>query len=301
VSIIQLTPGDSPRLGGELPEHVRMLAEAGDRLPPIIVHRATMRVIDGMHRLRAAHLRGDTEIEVSYFDGAGDDEAFILAVQANIAHGLPLSLADRKAATLRILKAHPEWSDRSIGMITGLSPKTVGAARRDAGEDEVPQLSARVGRDGRYRSLRSVVTAAEEGSGLGEEIIGMVTDPGREPSHHLVRSAGRRRNGLRSGRRAVGNAQTIIRALSRDPSLRFTDSGRGLLRRLITRAVGPEEWDDLISVVPPHCVEAVTQLAIAYAYAWEQFAEKLSDSARGDEGAPMAVGPDPSGQSPRIG
>jgi hypothetical protein len=63
-----------------------------------------MRVIDGMHRLRAAQLRGDHGVEVKFFDGDAD-EAFIAAVRANITHGLPLTLADRKAAAQRILAA----------------------------------------------------------------------------------------------------------------------------------------------------------------------------------------------------
>jgi hypothetical protein len=64
VPILRLAPADSPRLLGEDAEHVRMLADAGTDLPPILVHRRTPRVIDGMHRLRAAHLRGDTHIAV---------------------------------------------------------------------------------------------------------------------------------------------------------------------------------------------------------------------------------------------
>lgn len=31
-------------------------------MPPIVVHRATMRVIDGMHRVRAAKLRGAAHV-----------------------------------------------------------------------------------------------------------------------------------------------------------------------------------------------------------------------------------------------
>src|SRR5690349_6262411 len=86
VRLSSLVICDTPRRSGESLEHVRRLAESEDELPPIVVHRPTMRVIDGMHRLRAAELRGQQEIEVRFFDG---DEAssFVLAVRANIAHG----------------------------------------------------------------------------------------------------------------------------------------------------------------------------------------------------------------------
>ena len=57
-------------------EHIRSLAELQDELPPILVHRTTMRVIDGMHRLKAAILRGERTIEATFYDG-DDAEAFV--------------------------------------------------------------------------------------------------------------------------------------------------------------------------------------------------------------------------------
>jgi hypothetical protein len=103
----------SPRSAGESLEHIRTLADITADLPPIIVHRKSMRVIDGVHRLRAARLRGQPRIAVRFFDG-NDNDAFVLAVRTNVAHGLPLSLADRKAAAAQIVASHPHWSDRMI-------------------------------------------------------------------------------------------------------------------------------------------------------------------------------------------
>jgi hypothetical protein len=100
-------------------------------LPPILVHRATMRVIDGMHRLRAATLRGDREIAVRFFDGDAGS-AFVRAVVANVYNGLPLSRSDRAAAAARIVATHPHWSDRAVATATGLAPATVAAVRRRA-------------------------------------------------------------------------------------------------------------------------------------------------------------------------
>ena len=57
------------------------IAELGDKLPPIIVNSATMRVVDGMHRLAAAALNGCQEISVRFYDGT-DDETFVVAVTA---------------------------------------------------------------------------------------------------------------------------------------------------------------------------------------------------------------------------
>ena len=67
--IEELLPADSPRLEGEDLEHIRSLAELTDELPPILVHRQTMRVIDGMHRMKAAMLRGERTIEATFYDG----------------------------------------------------------------------------------------------------------------------------------------------------------------------------------------------------------------------------------------
>src|SRR3954471_3912118 len=84
VAMDELHPSESLRMGGVNEEHVLALVESAADLPPILVHRATMRVIDGLHRIRAARLRGDDAIEVRYFDGSEDD-AFVLGVRENIA------------------------------------------------------------------------------------------------------------------------------------------------------------------------------------------------------------------------
>src|SRR5437763_15349138 len=62
VDLQLLRRGMSPRANGEDPDHVRTLAATVNPLPPIVVHRPSMRVIDGLHRVAAARLRGDTRI-----------------------------------------------------------------------------------------------------------------------------------------------------------------------------------------------------------------------------------------------
>ncbi|MGH1551964.1 ParB/RepB/Spo0J family partition protein [Streptomyces sp. L7] len=131
--IALLLPADSPRLSGENLEHAHTLAASEQDLPPIIVHRQTMRVIDGMHRLRVAVLRRQSEIRVCFFEGNTAD-AFVLAVKSNVGHGLPLTLADRVSAAERIITSHTEWSDRVIASATGLSATTVGGLRRRGGK-----------------------------------------------------------------------------------------------------------------------------------------------------------------------
>ncbi|MEU0485695.1 ParB N-terminal domain-containing protein [Streptosporangium sp. NPDC006013] len=153
VSVHELLPADSPRAIGEDHQHVRLLSELDGELPPIVVHRSTMRVVDGMHRLRAAALRGEETIRVQFFEGVERD-AFVIAVKENVSHGLPLSAADRSAAAGRIVRSHPHWSDRAIARVAGLSARTVNAIRR-ATFPESAQLKTRVGCDGRIRPLDS--------------------------------------------------------------------------------------------------------------------------------------------------
>ncbi|WP_338018291.1 transcriptional regulator [Streptomyces taklimakanensis] len=130
---------------------MRRLAEIYATLPPVLVHRATMRVVDGMHRMAAADLKGLETVEVQYFDGA-EEESFLRAVAANVSHGLPLSTEDRKAAALRILGTHPHLSDRAIATCAGLDAKTVAAIRRRSAA-ESPRSNTRTGTDGRVHPL----------------------------------------------------------------------------------------------------------------------------------------------------
>ncbi len=126
VPVAALAAGPYLRAGGTSDAHVRLLADAASdtQLPPILVQDDGWRVIDGNHRLAAARLRGDHAIRARFVD-CTDAEALVLAMTANAAHGLPLSRADRVAGARRVLAAHPDWSDRALAGITGLSAKTI--------------------------------------------------------------------------------------------------------------------------------------------------------------------------------
>ncbi|MFI8930674.1 ParB N-terminal domain-containing protein [Streptomyces sp. NPDC053474] len=152
IPIDMLSTGFSPRVDGEDTEHIRNLAETSAELPPILVHRASMTVIDGVHRLRVAELRGQDRIAVRFFDGEQTD-ARLLAVATNIAHGRPLSAADRTAAAMSIFASHPRWSDRAVAAVAGLSPKRVARLRKE--DTALPQADRRIGRDGRVRPVDS--------------------------------------------------------------------------------------------------------------------------------------------------
>jgi hypothetical protein len=214
VPIDRLRDADSPRRAGVDPAHVRLLAELDEGLPPITVHRATMRVIDGMHRLHAARLNHRETVEVTYFDGS-ERESFVLAVEANTGHGLPLTLADRRESAKRILRSYPEWSDRAIAAKVGLSGKTVGAIRRSDAE-EFARAAVRVGRDGRVRPLSTVegrlkaraVLAHRPDASLREiaRIAGISVETARDVRDRLSLGEGALPGGLAGGLAAAGEA-----------------------------------------------------------------------------------------------
>jgi hypothetical protein len=154
VSVSALSPGVYLRQGGTSAAHVQLLLDAGE-LPPILVQEDGWRVIDGAHRLEAARLRGDCLIKARFLD-CTDSEALVLGMKANTSHGLPLSKADRVSGARRVLTAHPDWSDRVLAGITGLSAKTIASLRTRPAGGAHPG-SKRLGRDGRRRP----VTAGE--------------------------------------------------------------------------------------------------------------------------------------------
>jgi transposase len=141
----------SLRSEGISAQHVAVLSNVITSFPPIVIHQATMRVIDGAHRVQAALRRGEKKIPAVFFAGS-DDDAYLLSVKLNRDHGLPLTRKDRQRAIQRIATCHPDWSNHRIAALAGVSPKTVGAHRqRPTGEDA--QSNARVGRDGRVRPV----------------------------------------------------------------------------------------------------------------------------------------------------
>lgn len=298
VPLGELLPAvDTPRLDGDDVEHVRVLASSETVLPPILVHRGSRRVIDGSHRLKAARLRAARAIQVAYFDGS-NEEAFVAAVKANTTHGLPLSLADRKAAAARILSSYPHWSDRAIAKITGLAAKTIAAIRHPT--EEAQQLDARVGSDSRVRPLNGSVgrlRAAEvirskPNASLREIAYAAAVSPmtARDVRDRLRRGAAptlpetprpqttnrrRPRSTARSSPAPVADPTVVLGKLRRDPSLRQTETGRMLLRRLDVQVRALASQASNVDQVPPHCMYLLIELAQAIASRWLAHADEL--------------------------
>ncbi|MCO6701437.1 MULTISPECIES: ParB/RepB/Spo0J family partition protein [Streptomyces] len=180
---MSIRTGYSPRQDGEDYAHAQVLADVEHPLPPIIVHRQSMRVIDGSHRLMAALINGREDIEVRFFDGP-EEWAFLIAVRENVTHGLPLSRADREAAARRVLAAQPLWSDRAVAAVAGLAPRTVAGLRSalSRSTEDGAQLNVRLGKDGRYRPVNY-----SQGRLRASEVVAAYPDM---PLREVARQAG---------------------------------------------------------------------------------------------------------------
>ncbi|MGW5250218.1 ParB and winged helix-turn-helix domain-containing protein [Streptomyces sp. NPDC004129] len=302
VPIHRLSAVSSPRISGADDQHVRALAQLDVPLPPVVVHRPTMRVLDGVHRIRAAELRGESDIEVRFFDG-GEKEAFLLAVQLNSAHGKPLSLDDRTAAARRIIASHPHWSDRRIASVTRLSAKNV-AALRGCSTGDGPQSNKRVGLDGRARplnpaegrllagelleqdphiSVRELARRAGMSVATASDVRQRFLD-GRELLPPRLRGGGSNDDrphgqGGAGGLSGFGlGSVALIDSLRRDPSVRHSESGRKFLQLLSIHPAGPSEWQKLVQGVPAHRADAVARIARDYAEVWLNVARMLEDN-----------------------
>lgn len=309
VAVSSLLPADSPRSSGENPDHVRLLADVLPGLPPILVHRPTMKVIDGMHRLRAAKLRCQEQIAVEFFDGDQAD-AFVLAVKMNVEHGLPLPLADRKTAAQRIIESRPEWSDRRIASTTGLAAKTVADIRRHHSASDGTPGKARIGKDGRLRPVdssegrRAAGRLIRENPGLSLRHVaraaGISPETARDVRHRLNRGEellptplGKRRRADRCMQRkhpgrepAVQSAAmdftgylALLRRLKEDPSVRLTATGRTLIRLMQMHSVDEEIWTRIADNLPGHCREQIAYAARYCAQIWQAFADQVERKA----------------------
>jgi len=225
-------------------------------------------------------LRGDAQIAVRFFEG-DDNEAFVLAVRTNVTHGLPLSLTDRKAAAERIVTSHAQWSDRMIATVSGLSAATVARIRK-AHPDLEPTV--RVGHDGKVRPVNSV-----ERRRVARAIL--LAEP-TLPLREVARRAGISPETARSVRRRLPDEPpperqdptNLVRQLRGDPTLRFSETGRTLLRLLEVRSLPPEKWAAIAANMPPHWRDAIAQVAMECADTWRQFAEQLVGEPRSKVG-----------------
>lgn len=305
VEIDSVVGAYSPRVGEQDYRYTNLLADVETELPPIVVHRATMQVIDGMYRLSAARLRGETHIRAEFFDGEEHD-AFLLAVALNRQHGLPLSSADRLAAIERIIGSHPQWSDRALAAFVGTSTRKVSEIRRRLGVEQDGNGS-RIGRDGRSRPLNmaarrqhaseliredpsSSLRKIADLAGISPATVADVRDRirrGVEPSAlpeaekekctPLGPSPKRVQRGIAPPMKEI---VTSVEKLRRDPALRMSETGRTVLRALDAWAIAAQERHRIVENMPTHCVHSVAEVMYALSDLCQSFGDDLTQARR---------------------
>jgi hypothetical protein len=298
VPLDALHVGPSLRVEGLDTQHVATLAELAGAWPPIVVRREDRSVVDGQHRVAAARRLGLASLQVTWFDGSTED-AFVEFVRCNVGHGLPLGLGERRSAASRILRSHPERSDRSVASVCGVSPKTVARLRGELARTAKQEDPARrVGRDGRVRP----VDPAELRARITEELAqrpeaslrSIAAAVGSSPE--TVRSV---RTKLRAAERGSIDAPapatldteaTVLGLLTRRASVGHRLQGD---RAFATREGGREfiEWFDATAVestdvwahlgtVPRSRIYEVADEARRRARFWTHFADSLEGQVR---------------------
>jgi hypothetical protein len=309
-----LVPGFHLRHEGADAAHVRLLADAAGsvRLPSILVQKIGSRIIDGIHRVEVAKLRGERNITARIVD-CTDEDALVLAVKSNTLHGLPLSRADRISSTKRIRADHPDWSDRAVAGITGSSAKTI-SSLRNSSTVEAQFDGKRLGRDGKRRpvvpaegrrraaeyihahpgaSLREVARATDvslgtvhdvrertrreagEAAGRPERAVEQVACRPMPPPPPVRPSPVRVIQGGGAGKTEQLTWSAISAKLAADPALRYTEGGRAFLGWMAGHSMQADEWREFIDAIPQHWLKAASRIAASMSEEWQQFAERL--------------------------
>jgi ParB-like chromosome segregation protein Spo0J len=283
VLLSDLRFGLSPRSEKYDEAHVATLVEVLDQLPPIVVHAPTMRVIDGVHRVMAARSAGRTSISALMFEG-DETGARVEAVRCNVAHGKPLTLAERETAALGILESLPSWSDRRIASVSGLSPKTVARLRSRATGDSA-QLRGRVGRDGKVRPVDPMAVRRRVAEVLR-------ADP-EASTRAVAKQAGASQATVRDVRQRLSQGGGAVSSLAAQRRKRNRPASTGPEREFPevvsstfaewfeAHHVDDTAWQTFVDEIPISRVYEIADNSRACSESWRAFAAALEDRARG--------------------
>ncbi len=167
ITLIRVDPTLQPRQDGLDDAQIRALEMVPESWPPIAVveQDGQYLLVDGFHRYAAAQNLGLGQIPVRVIDLPEDGDLHALAFGLNALHGRPLTLGDRRAFAVRLLRQHPEWSDREIGRRCGLSQPPVAKLREDLeARQEIEPTENRIGRGGLVYKVTEPANKREPGS-----------------------------------------------------------------------------------------------------------------------------------------
>jgi hypothetical protein len=266
-----------------------------DRCPPIIVDQTTGTIIDGAHRVLAARQLGRHRIAAHLFTGSRQ-EALVMAIHSNVSHGMPLSLAEREAAAQMVLCTYPDWSDRRIGEVCGISGKTVGSLRNRA-TAELTHMNGRLGRDGRRRPTNSEERRREITALLTRNPEVSIRQIARtvDVSPTTVMNIRRRIESARNGAEGSGSTQPDGRdsaaaqpsgrdqcftSWTSDPAILSMNEGPRFAEWLEGHRIADREWVDYVDHIPLSRLFQLNEYAQQQSEGWTRLAHALEIAAR---------------------
>jgi ParB-like chromosome segregation protein Spo0J len=287
VCLDKLRPGQLLRLGELTSAHIDEVAQLEGRWPPILINRADHSIIDGHYRYFAARRLGHSTIQCTYFDGDAES-AFFEAVRRNLVHGLALSLRERERVGTRVLELHPDWSNRKVAEICGLSHMTVGRLRSNRRPTALNGHldGKRRGRDNKARPIDAVNVRNQIARALSASpeasLRKIAVDVGSSPE--TVRRVRKELSGKSTQKprdlvKQSGAVNQPARDMTRtDAALTATDEAKRFSEWFRTN--GCADWSDHVLSVPLSRVYEVADEARHRADQWAQFAKALEGRPR---------------------
>lgn len=193
IGLIDVEPQIQPRVAGVKREHVQVLEANLDGWAPIVVLRRGNRyvLIDGAHRVAAAQNLGVTALLATVLEAIGHSDLRTMAFQYNVAHGLPLTLDDRRSHAVYLLNCDSTASNMEVARQAGLAPTTVATIRdRLERAREISPSDQRVARDGTTHTVSDSSQSRPLGAlpdvGLGETIGDLFSSADRKRQRKIV-------------------------------------------------------------------------------------------------------------------
>ncbi|MBS2532985.1 hypothetical protein KGQ20_09375 [Catenulispora sp. NF23] len=200
----------------------------------------------------------------------------------------PVNADEGRRAAAQLLAERPDIPVRAIARAAGISLGTAHDVRRRvlAGLPPVPAGRAVSAESSSGSEHDSQAAAQNSGSEPGSE-----TGPGPGPSHGpaSAMSPGRRPQSSAAADRALRHdPAAALDALRRDPALRYSETGRTILRRLDAQLLAAGELIELCAHVPPHCGDQVEALLRYIGEACVDAARVVQGTTRGRKPRPAA-------------
>ena len=293
VSVASLTTGPSIRdQAGAESDPTAPTDPAGWQ--PIVVARATRAVVDGHRRVRTAKALGISRMNVRWFDG-DETDAIVEFIRLNMSGDVGLDRSERSEAARRMLCLHPDWSDRRIGELCRIPPKTVGEVRatlrETVGGIRMNGTEARIGRDGRVRPLDARAQRARIAAAIKENPQGSLRAIARPigvspETVRRVRAAMAEQGCLDRDARAPADVvqgaftRRSERTWQADSAFRSRDDAAEVaefFERTDTSTVDPEEHS---RAVPLSRIYEVADEARRRAAFWLRFADSVENRSR---------------------